>query len=149
MTGTNGKTSCTHFIGSALQQLNQPCGIIGTLGNGLYGNIIPGYLTTPDAITLQKILADFRDQKIKTVAMEVSSHSIDQGRINGIDFEIGLFTNLTRDHLDYHGTMEAYAGVKKKFFEHTFLRHAVINLDDRVGREIAGAISNKKNSLSP
>lgn len=79
--------------------------------------------------------------------MEVSSHSIDQGRINGIDFEIGIFTNLTRDHLDYHGTMEAYAAVKKRFFEEALLRHAVINMDDKLGKEIVTAISSQKNCV--
>lgn len=144
ITGTNGKTSCSHFIASALSQLNRPCGIIGTLGNGVYGNITPGTLTTPDPINLQKILADFRDQKIKTVAMEVSSHSIDQGRINGTRFDVGIFTNLTRDHLDYHGTMEAYGAAKKKFFDYPLLKQAVVNLDDAFGEKIASSLEGVK-----
>src|SRR3990167_2085398 len=94
ITGTNGKTSCSHFIAAALQQLTIPCGIIGTLGYGVHGNIEPTHLTTPDAITLQKILANFLAKNIKTVTMEVSSHSLEQGRVDNIDFDIGIFTNL-------------------------------------------------------
>jgi UDP-N-acetylmuramoyl-L-alanyl-D-glutamate--2,6-diaminopimelate ligase len=144
-TGTNGKTSCMHFVASALQQLNKSCGVIGTLGNGLYGNIVPGTLTTPDAVSLQQILSDLLQQGAQTVAMEVSSHSIDQGRINGIDFDVGIFTNLTRDHLDYHLTMEAYAAAKKKLFTDYILKNAVINLDDDFGNEIIHSLSGRNN----
>lgn len=144
ITGTNGKTSCSHFIAAALHQLNLPCGVIGTLGSGLYGDIKPGLLTTPDAITIQKTFAEFLAQGVTYVAMEVSSHSIDQGRINGIPFVVGIFTNLTREHLDYHGTMEAYGAVKKKLFDNPLLHHAVINCDDLFGKEIIGSISSNK-----
>ncbi len=133
VTGTNGKTSCTHFLGSAFQHLNMRCGVIGTLGVGLYGHIEPGTLTTPDAITLQKTFNEFVKENISIVAMEVSSHSIDQGRVNAIPFEIGIFTNLTRDHLDYHGDMETYGAVKKRLFDNTLLKYAVINADDEFG----------------
>ncbi len=134
VTGTSGKTSCTQFIAAALKQLNIACGVIGTLGSGLYGNIAPGSLTTPDAITLQKTLADFVQQGVTITAMEVSSHSLDQGRVNGLQFQIGMFTNLTRDHLDYHGTMAAYGAAKKRLFAQTDF--AVINADDPFGREL-------------
>lgn len=134
ITGTNGKTSCSHFIAAALSQVSKLCGVIGTLGNGLFGNIQPSTLTTPDAITLQKILAEFLEVGVKIVAMEVSSHSLDQGRVSGIHFEVGVFTNLTRDHLDYHPSMEAYGAAKKKLFEHC--KYAVINADDEFGREL-------------
>jgi UDP-N-acetylmuramoyl-L-alanyl-D-glutamate--2,6-diaminopimelate ligase len=133
ITGTNGKTSCSHFIAATLQQLGIPCGVIGTLGSGLYGQIIPGSLTTPDAITLQATLADFVKQGAKAVAMEVSSHSLDQGRVHGIPFEVGIFTNLTRDHLDYHGDMAAYGAAKKRLFDNSLLKYAVINADDPFG----------------
>lgn len=133
ITGTNGKTSCSYFIAQALQQVNIPCGVIGTLGNGMYGDIKPGKLTTPDAITLHALFADFVKEHAKVVAMEASSHSIEQGRINGIEFEVGVFTNLTRDHLDYHGTMEAYGAAKKKLFDNPLTKSAVINADDDFG----------------
>lgn len=144
ITGTNGKTSCSHFIASALHQLYLSCGVMGTLGNGLYGAIQSGNLTTPDAVTLQKTLAEFLKQNAKYVAMEVSSHSIDQARINGVDFAIGVFTNLTRDHLDYHGTMENYGNTKKKFFENDATHRAVINADDEFGKKIIAEVKNKK-----
>ncbi|MDR3492040.1 MAG: UDP-N-acetylmuramoyl-L-alanyl-D-glutamate--2,6-diaminopimelate ligase [Gammaproteobacteria bacterium] len=140
ITGTNGKTSCSHFIAAALQNLTIPCGVIGTLGNGIYGNIQSGNLTTPDPITLQKLFFEFVKSGVKYVAMEVSSHSIDQGRINDVPFEIGIFTNLTRDHLDYHGDMETYGAVKKRLFTDYAVKYAVINIDDSFGRSLADAI---------
>lgn len=136
VTGTNGKTSCSHFIAEALQKNEIPCGLIGTLGIGMYGNLKESGFTTPDAITLQKSLAEFVHHGAQAVSMEVSSHSIDQGRINGIDFEVGIFTNLTRDHLDYHGTMEHYGLTKKKLFENNLTKYAVINADDEFGKQL-------------
>ncbi|SRR5579883_333594 len=143
VTGTNGKTSCTYFLGQALAQCNIPCGIIGTLGNGIYGEIKPGNLTTPDPIVLHGLFNEFVKKKIKMVAMEVSSHSLDQGRTNGIEFDIGIFTNLTRDHLDYHGTMEAYAAAKRKLFDPAVSKNAVINIDDEYGRELVKTLNRK------
>lgn len=145
ITGTNGKTSCSHFIGAALNELNEKCGIIGTLGNGLFGDIQPSNLTTPDAITLQVYLKEFLEKGAKYVAMEVSSHSIDQGRINGVDYAVSVFTNLTRDHLDYHGTMQAYGDTKKKLFESYATKNSVINADDPFGKKIINDLQNKKN----
>lgn len=138
VTGTSGKTSCTQFLGAALQQLHIPCGISGTLGHGLYGAMMPATLTTPDAITLQKILAECVAQGIEHVAMEVSSHSLDQGRVNAIEFAIGIFTNLTRDHLDYHGSMEAYGAAKKRLFAQS--RCAIVNVDDPFGKIISQSL---------
>ncbi len=135
VTGTNGKTSCTHFIAQALQQFQIPCGIMGTLGSGLYGALGEPGLTTPDAVTLHATLKEFLQQGAKATAMEVSSHSIDQGRVNGIAFEAGIFTNLTQDHLDYHGTMDAYAAVKKRFFTDFSMKHIIVNSDDSHGRK--------------
>lgn len=132
VTGTNGKTSCTNFMA---QILDEPCAVIGTLGSGIYGHLVETGLTTPDAVSLQSSLHDFVEQGAKMVAMEVSSHSIDQGRINGIDFEIGVFTNLTQDHLDYHHTMEAYAAVKRSFIAGPATQHVIINADDPYGRQ--------------
>jgi UDP-N-acetylmuramoyl-L-alanyl-D-glutamate--2,6-diaminopimelate ligase len=144
ITGTNGKTSCSHFIASALAELKIPCGVIGTLGNGIYGHITEATLTTPDAITLQKTLNDFLNLGAKHMAMEVSSHSIDQGRITGIDFAISVYTNLTRDHLDYHGTMEHYANTKKKLFQSAATHQSVINADDEYGKKIIAELAGKK-----
>ena len=145
ITGTNGKTSCSHFIAATLHQLNITCGVIGTLGSGLYGNIQQGGLTTPDAITLQALFAKFVAQGATVVAMEVSSHSIDQGRVEGIPFEVAVFTNLTRDHLDYHGDMETYGAVKKRLFENNSPRYSVINADDAFGRQMIQGFLPAKN----
>lgn len=146
VTGTSGKTSCTQFMAAVLQQLNISCGIIGTLGNGLYGDIQPGQLTTPDALTVQKCLANFVKLRAKMTAMEVSSHSLDQGRVKGIQFDIGVFTNLTRDHLDYHVTMEAYGAAKKRLFEQA--THAVINADDAFGQTLLQDFTKREHVLA-
>lgn len=134
ITGTNGKTSCTHFLAQCLQQLGEVCGVIGTLGNGLYPHLNEASLTTPDAIELQQLLAVLREQQIKTVLMEVSSHRLAQQRLNGMEFSIAAFTNLTRDHLDYHGCMAEYARAKRSFFELPGVEQAVLNADDPYGR---------------
>jgi UDP-N-acetylmuramoyl-L-alanyl-D-glutamate--2,6-diaminopimelate ligase len=144
VTGTSGKTSCTHFIAQVLQSLDIPCGIIGTLGCGFYGALSETGLTTPDAVTLQATLHQFVQQGAQAVAMEVSSHSIEQGRINGIDFEAGVFTNLTQDHLDYHGDMETYASVKKRFLAEFPLRHLIINADDARGHTWIAELSQQR-----
>jgi UDP-N-acetylmuramoyl-L-alanyl-D-glutamate--2,6-diaminopimelate ligase len=148
VTGTNGKTSCTYFIAQALAQLNIACGIIGTMGSGLLGNILPTGFTTPDAITLQALFANLLAQGAKVVAMEVSSHSIDLGRIEGIPFEVAIFTNLTRDHLDYHGDMETYGNVKKRLFDNPHVNHAVINADDAFGATLLTTLKDTKNLFS-
>ena len=96
--------------------LSKKSAIIGTTGAGVYPNIKDYAMTTPDPITLQKLLADFAQEKCKIVAMEVSSHALDQGRVNGINFNTAIFTNLTQDHLDYHGTMDEYFNAKKQLF---------------------------------
>lgn len=130
ITGTNGKTSCTHFLADSLQQLQRPCAVIGTLGNGFLGDLKPGQLTTPDAIELQQLLANFRDKQAQAVVMEVSSHRLAQQRLNGTEFSVAAFTNLTRDHLDYHGTMQAYAQAKRSFFDLPGVQQAILNADD-------------------
>jgi UDP-N-acetylmuramoyl-L-alanyl-D-glutamate--2,6-diaminopimelate ligase len=144
ITGTNGKTSTSHFIAAILQHLAKPCGIMGTLGNGIYGDIKPGVLTTPDAITIQKNLAEYLSLGAKHVAMEVSSHSLDQGRVKHVPFKVGVFTNLTRDHLDYHGTMEAYGAAKAKLFDNPLLENAVINIDDPFGLQLVQSLAGRK-----
>lgn len=146
VTGTSGKTSCTQFIAALLHHLKISCGVIGTLGNGLFGQIKEGNLTTPDAITLQKMLAEFVKAGAKITAMEVSSHSLNQDRVSGIEFDIGIFTNLSRDHLDYHGTMEKYGATKKRLFDQA--NYAVINADDAFGRELLDAFTTRKHVFS-
>ena len=137
VTGTNGKTSIVQLLASALDSLGARAATIGTLGAGLVGAIRAGERTTPDALSVQALLAEFRDAGASHVAMEVSSHALEQGRVNAIAFEVAAFTNLTRDHLDYHATMEAYAAAKAKLFAWPNLRAAVINIDDAFGRELA------------
>ena len=125
VTGTNGKTSCSQWISAALTALGKRCAIIGTLGTGLPGQLVHTGFTTPDAPQLQRSLAQLRDAGAQAVAMEVSSHALHQGRVNGTAFDIAVFTNLTQDHLDYHGTFEAYEAAKARLFAWPELRAAV------------------------
>jgi len=137
VTGTNGKTSCSHWIAQCLTRLGKKTAVVGTLGNGFLGALEPTLNATPDAVLLQALLAKFVEQGAQCVAIEVSSHSLVQGRVNGVDFDIALFTNLSRDHLDYHGDMEAYAAAKARLFHWPGLQYAIINMDDRFGMELA------------
>jgi len=148
ITGTSGKTSCSHFIAECLQSFNVSCGIIGTLGSGFYGAIGSAGLTTPDAVTLQSTLHDFVQQGAEAVAMEVSSHSIAQGRINSIEFEMGIFTNLSQDHLDYHGDMKSYAAVKHRFLAEMPMKHIIINADDSHGLQWINELSLHKSVVA-
>jgi UDP-N-acetylmuramoyl-L-alanyl-D-glutamate--2,6-diaminopimelate ligase len=136
VTGTNGKTSTVQLLAQAWALRGLRAGSIGTLGAGLYGNVVPTGFTTPLVLQLHALLAQLRDAGAEAVAMEVSSHALDQGRVDGVHFKIGMFTNLTRDHLDYHGTMDAYAAAKSKLFAWPGLDAAVLNLDDAFGREL-------------
>ncbi|HEX7768809.1 MAG TPA: UDP-N-acetylmuramoyl-L-alanyl-D-glutamate--2,6-diaminopimelate ligase [Dokdonella sp.] len=140
VTGTNGKTSIVQLLAQALQRAGHPSATIGTLGAGLYGAIREGERTTPDAIAVHGLLATFRDEGASHVAMEVSSHALEQGRVNAVAFDIAVFTNLTRDHLDYHGTMAAYGAAKQRLFEWPGLGAAVINIDDAFGRVLASKL---------
>lgn len=140
ITGTNGKTSISHWLAQAFSLLGQKAALIGTVGNGFYGELTETTHTTPDPVTVQQKLAEYRRQGAHVVTMEVSSHSLDQGRVNGVDFATAVLTNLTRDHLDYHGSMEAYGESKKKLFFWEGLQHAVINADDAFGRQLAAEI---------
>src|SRR5690606_24157968 len=118
----------------------QRAATIGTLGAGLHGAIDAGERTTPDVISVQRLLAGFLQQGASDVAMEVSSHALEQGRVDAVHFRLAVFTNLTRDHLDYHGSMEAYAAAKQRLFQLPGLATAVINLDDACGRRIAAQL---------
>ena len=137
VTGTNGKTSVAHFIAQCLDSPDKRCGILGTLGNGFPGELKKTGLTTADAIAVHRDLEALRANNAAYVVMEVSSHGLDQGRVNGVLFDSAVFTNLTQDHLDYHETLESYAEVKKKLFFMPGLNKAVINLDDDYGRVLA------------
>ena len=141
VTGTNGKTSTVQWLAQALNREGVACGTIGTLGVTLPdGTNLGGSLTTPDVLTLHRSLAALRDAGARVVALEASSIGIDQGRLQAVTIEIAAFTNLTHDHLDYHGTVQAYVQAKQKLFHWPGLQRAVINLDDAVGRDIAQAI---------
>lgn len=136
VTGTNGKTTCTHLIAQALDRPEQRCGLIGTLGSGFPGALNPLLHTTPDSIRVHRLLADFVSRDARAACMEVSSHALDQGRVQGVKFEVAVFTNLTRDHLDYHHTLEAYAAAKARLFDFPELKAAVINADDAMGQRL-------------
>lgn len=136
VTGTNGKTSCVQLLAQALTLLGHRAASIGTLGAGLDGQLRAGERTTPDAISVQAQLAGFRELGVSHVAMEVSSHALAQDRVGAVDFEIAVFTNLTRDHLDYHGSMQAYGAAKARLFAWPGLQSAVLNIDDAFGAQL-------------
>ena len=140
VTGTNGKTSITQWLAQAADLLNEKCAIVGTVGNGFWGELVESTHTTPDPVAVQTLLHQFKQQGAKAVAMEVSSHGLDQFRVNGVPFQTAVFTNLTRDHLDYHGSMEAYGEIKSRLFYWRGLQHAVINVDDAYGAELAARL---------
>lgn len=142
VTGTNGKTSVSHYLAQALSNWGAggPCGLIGTLGMGLWGRLEPATQTTPEAVTLHRGLAVLRGAGARRVVMEVSSHGLDQGRVAEVAFDAAVFTNLSRDHLDYHGDMQTYGAAKERLFRWPGLRLAVLNLDDPVGRRLRRAL---------
>ncbi|ACC71850.1 UDP-N-acetylmuramoyl-L-alanyl-D-glutamate--2,6-diaminopimelate ligase [Paraburkholderia phymatum] len=148
VTGTNGKTSCTNWISAALTALGQPCAIIGTLGSGMPGQLVHTGFTTPDAPQLQRSLEQLRAAGAKAVAMEVSSHALHQGRVNGTAFSVGVFTNLTQDHLDYHGTFAAYEAAKARLFSWPELKAAVINADDEAGRRMIASTNGHAKTIA-
>ncbi len=147
VTGTNGKTSVTQWLAQCYNHTNTKTAVIGTLGNGLPQDLVSTINTTPDALLLQEMLAEYRKQGMQNVAMEVSSHGIDQGRVNGVAFDVAVLTNLSRDHLDYHGSMERYAGVKKRLFFKESLQHVVLNADDQFGQELEKALQDRGVSI--
>ncbi len=138
ITGTDGKTSCAHFIAQALSRSETgPCGLLGTLGSGVYGAVEPGLHTTPDPIRVQAWLAGLVAAGRRYAVMEVSSHALDQGRVNGVAFAVAVLTQLSRDHLDYHRTVAAYAAAKRRLFVDQAPLQAVLNLDDAFGQTLA------------
>lgn len=137
VTGTNGKTTVSQMLAEALQGLGVRCGVIGTLGNGFPGELESALNTTPDALELHRLLAGFRAAGAGAAAMEVSSIGLDQGRVNGACFDLAIFTNLSRDHLDYHGSMEVYGEAKARLFALPGVDKTVINIDDPFGLMLA------------
>lgn len=138
ITGTNGKTSCSHFLAKSLDSSGAPdsnsdkvksrCGVIGTLGYGLYDNLVEASHTTPDAVRVHSLLSEMHQQGAGYVVLEVSSHALDQGRVNGVEFDIAVFTNLSRDHLDYHEDITSYASVKKRLFDFPGLKQQLLTV---------------------
>ena len=133
VTGTDGKTSTAHLIAQTLDRLNSPCAYMGTLGNGFLHSMARATHTTPDPVSLQRQLADLHAQGARAAALEVSSHALDQDRAAGVKFDVAILTNVTRDHLDYHGTVENYAAAKRRLFERPELRGVILNRDDAHG----------------
>ena len=140
VTGTNGKTSTVQLLAQAWAALDVHAATIGTLGVGLGGQLVPTGFTTPLVLQTHELLGQLRDAGATAVAMEVSSHALDQGRVDGVHFDVAVFTNLSRDHLDYHGDMEAYGAAKARLLAWPGLKAAVVNLDDPFGRRLADAM---------
>ena len=137
VTGTNGKTTCAWLLAQALTQCGKDAAYLGTLGSAFGGELVAGEMTTPDAITVQRELAGFRQRGARSVAMEVSSHGLVLGRVQAVHFDAAVFTNLTRDHLDFHGDMTAYGAAKAGLFERDDVRLRVFNVDDAFGAALA------------
>ena len=146
ITGTNGKTSCAYWMAEIQNLMGKKTGAIGTLGFG-YKKIKSHAYTTPDAISSHRILKQFKDKKMKSVVMEVSSHALSQGRVSGILFDVAVFTNLTRDHLDYHLNFKNYFNEKKKLFYFPSIKVAVINIDDLYGKKLKTLLTKNKTKV--
>lgn len=149
VTGTNGKTSITQWLAQAIDDLEHApsCAIIGTVGNGFFGKLQATTHTTPDPVAVQTLIRQFKQQGAKHIAMEVSSHGLAQYRVNGVPFRTAVFTNLTRDHLDYHGNMAEYGATKARLFYWQGLQNAIINSDDPFGAALAAELKRDQGSL--
>jgi len=144
ITGTNGKTSVAYMLARALMAYQEKeVGSIGTLGYGPISNLQDGPNTTPDPLTLHRLFSELRNESINSVVMEVSSHALHQGRVSGVDFNIGVFTNLSRDHLDYHVDMQRYAEAKSRLFLSENMQFAVLNADDEYGQQLQTELQKK------
>ncbi|MBT4519967.1 MAG: UDP-N-acetylmuramoyl-L-alanyl-D-glutamate--2,6-diaminopimelate ligase [Halieaceae bacterium] len=148
VTGTNGKTTTSQLIAQLGRALGKTYGVIGTLGASLAEDVTDAGNTTPDPVSLQRQLAKWRDLGVCAVSMEVSSHALTQGRVNGVEFDTAVFTNLSRDHLDYHGSMQAYGRAKKQLFTMPELRNAVVNMDDEYGAALLAEIGSEITTLT-
>ena len=149
VTGTNGKTSITQWLAQAIDDLEHApsCAIIGTVGNGFFGELQATTHTTPDPVAVQTLIRQFKQQGARSIAMEVSSHGLAQYRVNGVPFHTAVFTNLTRDHLDYHGSMAEYGAAKERLFYWQGLQNAIINSDDAFGAALAAELKRDNGSL--
>lgn len=147
ITGTNGKTTCSHWYAQAMGALRKKTAVVGTLGHGFSGALCDSTHTTPDAVKLQQLMASYLQQGATSLVMEASSHGIAQGRLFGTELSVAVLTNLTRDHLDYHGSMDAYAATKAKLFFWKGLRYAVLNLDEVLGVELSQQLANSQVSV--
>ncbi|MRR33262.1 UDP-N-acetylmuramoyl-L-alanyl-D-glutamate--2,6-diaminopimelate ligase [bacterium] len=146
ITGTNGKTTTTYLLEAMLEKAGIPAAVLGTINYRFRGNVFASPHTTPESVDLQKTLRQLIDLGARAVVMEVSSHALEQRRVDGCRFDAGIFTNLTRDHLDYHHDMDSYLASKQRLFTELLapdrgkpLRHAVVNIDDPMGERIAGS----------
>ena len=146
ITGTDGKTSVSHFLAQAMNASGESCSVIGTLGIGNPSALEKATHTTPDVISVHRNLHRLSTRGSRCVAMEVSSHALDQQRVAGVDFDVAVLTNLTRDHLDYHGTVAAYADAKAKLFLAHQPKAAVLNLNDAFGVRLVEAIAGSESS---
>ena len=140
VTGTNGKTTTSRLVAQLGRSLGKSYGVIGTLGATLDDSVAESVNTTPDPVSLQQQLAQWRDQGVSVVCMEVSSHALVQGRVSGVEFKTAIYTNLSHDHLDYHGSMDAYGRAKLQLFASPGLRNAVINVDDEFAPQVLAAV---------
>jgi UDP-N-acetylmuramoyl-L-alanyl-D-glutamate--2,6-diaminopimelate ligase len=138
VTGTNGKTTVTHYVESLMNESGHTAGLIGTVQTRIGDTLLPSVRTTPEATDFQRLLAEMRGRGAEVVAAEVSSHALEMSRVAGTRFEVAAFTNLSQDHLDFHGTMESYRRAKERLFREYEVGTAVINVSDPVGAEIAG-----------
>ena len=143
ITGTNGKTTVSQWLSQALNSADEPCGVIGTLGAGLVNDLTMTGFTTPDAARMQGLLKDIQKNGAHSVTVEVSSHALDQGRVNGTHFDTVVITNLSQDHLDYHGDMKQYAAAKKKILDLPGIKYVVVNADDSFGQECLQYLAKK------
>lgn len=141
VTGTNGKTSVTQWVAQCMNYVGNKTALIGTLGNGMPEALAATSNTTPDALVLHSLLKKYQTEAVKAVAMEASSHGISQGRVGGVHFDVAVLTNLSRDHLDYHGSFEKYAEVKKRLFTTKGLQKAVLNVDDAFGQDLVKTVT--------
>lgn len=148
VTGTDGKTSVSQFIAQAFNQLKVSCGVIGTLGCGIYPDLEPSVHTTPDATCVQTLLNHFVEKKISCAVVEASSHGLKQGRLNGITVDTAVFTNLSRDHMDYHQSLEDYGDSKRVLFQMPNLKNAVINIDDEFGCQLVHELDKRVNVIT-
>lgn len=143
ITGTNGKTTCSHLMAQALEFLGTPSGVLGTVGYGRLSDLKSSALTTADVISVHRQLYELLEAGAHSVCMEVSSHALDQGRVDKVAFDLAMFTNLSQDHLDYHDDMASYGAAKARLFHQADLTACVINVDDSFGRYLAGQVEDR------